>query len=53
MLRLGDVKEKKGKLALEYYEIFNTRFWDAPNEHNVESETNIQERSEKLRKKNM
>ncbi|CAG8724019.1 16363_t:CDS:2, partial [Funneliformis mosseae] len=30
LLRSGDARGKKSKLALEYYEIFNTRFWDTP-----------------------
>ncbi|CAG8436388.1 8593_t:CDS:2 [Funneliformis mosseae] len=40
-LCVKDALGKKGKLAQEYYEIFNTRFWDAPSdEYNIESETN-------------
>ncbi|CAG8713273.1 13616_t:CDS:2, partial [Funneliformis mosseae] len=32
LLRSEDDREKKGKLAFQYYELFNTCFWDPPHD---------------------
>ncbi|CAG8718842.1 92_t:CDS:2, partial [Funneliformis mosseae] len=48
LLRSGNDRRKKGKLALQYYKLFNTYFWDSSrDEYDVEFQINKQVREQK------